>query len=144
MNRRPLRAIAFIVLLTAVLLALGACAGARPRLEGAWECVQPPPRPGHEPAVKVLADGRFAFGTAAGEGERPWSGGGTYAYEPGAGTYTETVTYHWARALVGQVITFTCELDGDLWRHRASFTADGEPFAIDEVWRRIKVNEPAK
>ena len=65
-------------------------------------------------------------------------------YVPGSGTYTETVTYHWARALVGQVITFTCELDGDLWRHRASFTADGEPFAIDEVWRRIKVNEPAK
>jgi hypothetical protein len=140
MTRRSLS----LLLLLAALPLLGACAGARPRLEGAWECVQPPPAPGRPPAVKILADGRFAFGTPAGDGERPWSGGGTYAYVPGSGTYTETVTYHWARALVGQVITFTCELDGELWHHRATFTADGEPFAIDEVWRRIKVNEPAK
>lgn len=47
-------------------------------------------------AVKILADGRFAFGAPAGEGERPWSGGGT-------------------------------------------FTANGETFVIDEVWRRLRV-----
>lgn len=143
-TRTVLRTAPHAALLLAMLLALGACAGARPHLEGAWECVQPAPGPGREPVVKILADGHFAFGTPAAEGERTWAGGGTYTHDPDAGTCTETVTYHWAKALVGQVITFQCELDGDLWRHRASFTANGEPFAIDEVWRRLRAPEDGR
>lgn len=136
MPRRPHPA---LILLPLVVLALSACAGARPRLEGAWECVQPPPAPGHDPVVKVLADGHFSFGATAWGGQPLWAGGGTYIYGPEPGTYTETVAYHWAKALVGQAITFTCEVEGDLWRHRATFSAGGEPFNIDEVWRRIRV-----
>lgn len=135
------RALPLLLLATTMLTMLAGCAGTRPPLEGAWECVQPAPQPGHQPVVKVLADGHFSFGAAAMGGQPLRAGGGTYAHEPKSGAYTETVTYHWSKALVGQVLTFACELDGDLWRHRATFEAGGEPFTIDEVWRRVRVPE---
>lgn len=143
MLRRPSRvpALALVVL---GLVTLTACAGARPRLEGAWECVQPAPAPGHAPVVKVLADGHFSFGAQAWGGQQLWAGGGTYVHAPQAGTYTETVTYHWSPALVGQVIAFECVLEGELWRHRATVDAGGQAFTIDEVWRRISVPEAGK
>ncbi|MBK8168013.1 MAG: hypothetical protein IPK64_18870 [bacterium] len=143
-RRLTVRALPLFLLAVTMLTVLTGCAGTRPPLEGAWECVQPAPQPGQQPAVKVLAGGHFAFGAPAGTGSLSPAGGGTYAYEPKSGAYTETVTYHWLKALVGQVITFACEMDGDLWRHRATFVAGGEPFTIDEVWRRIRAPEDGR
>lgn len=127
------------VLLLALITLTGGCAGTRPDLEGAWECLQPAPQPGQPPVVKVLVDGHFAFGAGSVDGGAPRAGGGTYAQTGGA--YTETITYHWAKALVGQVITFECVVEEGLWHHRGLFVADGERFQIDEVWRRV--GEPA-
>lgn len=126
--------------LPALLVLLPACAANHPHLEGAWVCVEPAPAPGQAAAVKVLADGRFAFGRPGPVPGDPPAGGGTYEYRDGH--YVETITYHWAKALVGQTITFTCEVEDGLWHHRATFTANGEPFHIDEVWRRVGEPRP--
>lgn len=93
--------VAGVVSLLAMFVLIPGCAANRPRLEGAWECVEPAPQPGQKPGVKVLADGHFSFGTPPGDGQQLWAGGGTYTYEPQSGAYTETVTYHWLKALVG-------------------------------------------
>lgn len=130
------------VLLLALVILMAGCAGTRLDLEGAWECVQPPPLPGQTPTVKVLADGHFAFGTMAADGRTLRAGGGTYGFADGK--YVETITYHWAQALVGQVVAFDGEVEDGLWHHRATFEAGGEPFHIDETWRRLGEPKPGK
>lgn len=118
-----------------------ACAASRPKLEGVWECVKPEPASPETRAVKILADGHFAFGRQSVDGGRAYAGGGTYSFD---GThYIETVGWHWVPVLVGETIVFDCALKDGLWYHRATFEAGGERFDIDEVWRRVAEPKPA-
>lgn len=128
------RLAAALLIASTTLTLLTACASTRHALDGAWECVQPAPNTPAEREVKVIADGRFAFGVASG-GPLVVAGGGACAYD--GHQYTETVEYHWIPALVGRTIIFDCTLEGGLWRHEASFEAGGRQFHIDEVWRRV-------
>jgi hypothetical protein len=124
----------------AMLLLISACATSGSRLDGVWECVTPAPASAESRAVKILADGHFAFGRPSVDGTGADAGGGTYRYEDGK--YAETVIWHWVPALVGQTIVFDCALKDGLWYHRATFEAQGERFDIDEVWRRVREPKP--
>ena len=63
------------------------------------------------------------------------SGGGTYSLKDGV--YTACVDYSNSRdlqAIVGQVYSGTCRLDGKLWYHNGTMP-NGAGF--DELWRRV-------
>lgn len=130
-------------LVLGLLSLMSACAATRGRtpLDGAWECVSPPPAARADRAVKILADGRFAFGCQASSGRAVYSGGGTYTFD--GSTYTESITYHWVPELVGETIVFDCALKDGLWYHRMRVTEAGGPSFIDEIWRRIDEPGPA-
>jgi hypothetical protein len=119
---------------------LSGCAASRPPLDGAWECLTPPPASEETRTVKILADGRFAFGRQSLDGATVYAGGGTYHYSEGE--YVETVSWHWLPVLVGQTIVFDCRLEDGLWYHRATFEVGGRQFDIDEVWRRVGEPKP--
>lgn len=123
-------------LLVILLVGLVGCSATRGDLDGAWELVEPGTLDPAGPAVKVLADGHFAFGRRAPGGGVGWAGGGTYTYD--GEIYTETITYHYAETLVGTRIKFDCDLEDGTWRHRAKFEHAGETFSIDEVWQRVE------
>jgi len=129
------RGIACLFVLTVLGLLLAGCASTAHKLDGAWECISPAPSSPDHTEYKLLADGHFAFGVPPGDGAVICSGGGTYTYD---GThYVETVTYHWLAPLIGQTLTFDCRLKDGLWYHSGSFDIGGQPFTINEVWRRV-------
>ena len=101
---------------------------------------EPAPTQGDAPAMKIISDGRFAFGRQSADGAIAYAGGGTCRQEDGK--YIETVAYHWLPTLVGMTITFDCALKDGLWYHKARFEAGGERFDIDEVWRRVAETSP--
>lgn len=136
------RCMAFVSVAVVILGALG-CSQAPRDVVGAWELVSESTAdstqagiPDPLVAVKVLSEGRFAFGrmTAAGE---VWAGGGLYSYD-GHGHYSEFITYHSMPELVGRRIDFTCRLEGDLWYHDGSAAVEGGRVEIHEVWGRIR------
>lgn len=124
----------------AMLLLISACATSGSRLDGVWECVTPAPATPDTRAVKIIADGHFAFGRQSADGATVYAGGGTCRRD--GARYTETVAWHWVPALVGQTIVFDCALKDGLWYHRATFEAQGERFDIDEVWRPVREPKP--
>jgi len=118
------------------LLMLVGCAASGPDLVGSWRLVAPERTDGCGTfeAIKNVTDTHFAFGHQTWEG--PFSGGGTW--EMDGDSYVEHVEWHSLDVLVGESITFTCRVEGDLWYHAADCTVDGERFRIDEVWERVK------
>ena len=132
--------LAFLMMLS--LLSACAATSARSPLDGAWECVSPPPVARAERAVKILADGHFSFGCEASNGRMAYAGGGTYTLD--GNTYIESITYHWVPELVGETIVFDCTLEDGLWYHRARVGEAGGPSFIDEIWRRIDEPKPAR
>ncbi len=121
--------------LVMLVLCLGGCTAARPNLEGAWRLVESGRREPEVPLVKVLVDGRFAFGNQSADGALPVAGGGRYLRD--GDTYVEIVEYHWLPNLVGATIPFTCRVEDGRWHHEAHFERDGARFHIVEVWQRI-------
>lgn len=121
-----------LLLISALLLVTG-CSATNP-LIGTWAMVEDDAADG---AVKVLAEGHFAFGRA-GAADCATAGGGTYTYRDGR--YTETVSYHWMPELVGRTIEFDCRIEDDLWYHSGEVRLGNRVLTINEVWKRIEAD----
>jgi hypothetical protein len=68
-------------------------------------------------------------------------GGGTYRVTET--TYTESLDYFVDPEFVGQDLTFSCRVEGELWYHDREYPIleDGQPtgsMQVAEVWRRIE------
>jgi hypothetical protein len=138
-----LRTLKMLCVLSAAVSLIG-CASTSNPLVGSWRLVST----GGEvvatggdakATVKILNDTHFAFGVMTPKNE-VFGGGGRYEYSKGA--YTETVEYHSLPYLIGQRLTFSCELKGDLWHSSGRFNVGGGTIDINEVWQRIKGESP--
>jgi len=129
-----------LVCVLAATISLMGCAHTSNPLVGSWRLVpsggEPITEDGDaEATIKILNDNHFAFGIMTPEGEC-FGGGGRYEYAEGS--YTEMPEYHSLPSLIGQRLTFRCELKGDLWYHSGSFDSEGRKIEVREVWKRIK------
>lgn len=135
-------------LLLSTLLLLTACSNTSP-LVGTWVLLEEDIRPDAPPlsvspeelashSCKVINEDHFAFGGQDASG-RVWAGGGTYTYHDGE--YVETIDYHSIPELVGQTITFECQLDGDLWYHDGRTKVGSREFHIRETWLRWRATD---
>jgi len=122
-------------------IVLTGCAGTSGELRGSWLLVQQQGRdlevgdvPGPGDTAKILSDDHFAFASQQRPGEI-FGGGGTWRRD--GDTYVETIRYHSHPELVGEVATFRCRVEDDVWYHAGEFDANGQRYVIDEVWRRL-------
>ncbi len=112
------------------------CAGAPHPLIGTWEALDDQGRPTGQ--VKILNRTHFAFGSQDASGAVQAGGGSWNADEE---VYRETIDYHWHTALVGLTVEFRYRLEGNLWHHQADFDTDRRSYHIDEIWRKIRLDD---
>ena len=97
--------------------------------------------------IKLLTASNFAWqgvpevGDTLGVFASSRYGGGSYRVTDTS--YIESLDYFMDPDLVGQEVTFSCRVEGDLWYHEGEIpiVEDGQQtgsWKIEEVWRRIE------
>ncbi len=86
------------------------------------------------PSIKILNSTHFSWGYQSASGEEVLAGGGRYTLERDT-LYTEYIEYHTSDIYVGQTISFTAKVIGDIWYHTGVFPSG---YRSEETWRRIE------
>ncbi len=85
-------------------------------------------------SIKILNSTHFSWGYQSDSGEEVLAGGGRYTLKDDT-LYTEYIEYHTSEPLVGQAISFTAKVIGDIWYHTGEFPSG---YRLEETWRRIE------
>jgi len=141
---------AILIMLAAIIASCSAPQQAPPEepkspaqeLEGAWKLTSAKftypdtvMEAGDYRPVKILANGRFAFGNQNTDSTLT-AGGGTYEYD--GQTYTENIEYFTNPNNVGQSFKFDIRLEGNTWYHSGSIPLDSGELLLEEVWERVE------
>ena len=92
--------------------------------------------------IKLLTASHFAWqgvpevGDTLGAYADSRYGGGTYRVTETS--YTESVDYFVDSEFTGQVLEFSCRVEGDLWYHDREYPTPTGSLQVAEVWRRIE------